>query len=216
MILNRQERETWSGLKYPERRRNKWLFGRWAAKDAIRNYLNKFYGMSLCPVDIEIVTDEFGRPSAQGKWKENIKQTPEVSIAHCDDLTIAIAGVCTNGQRLGVDIERIRVQQPGFEKHAFMPEERTILESVDESDRAEWVMRFWCAKEATAKALGRGFLGNPYNLLVKEINSDTGKIMVAIRGELAEIFPEYTESSLIVYTVKDGDYVIATSLCERS
>jgi phosphopantetheine--protein transferase-like protein len=214
-ILTRGERETWLHLKGPEARRTDWLFGRWVAKDAVRMFLKKHHGVTLSPADIEIATDEHGRPVPQGTWTRDIDPTPALSLTHSDGVAVAVVGDCSHDHRIGIDIERIRPHKPGFNKHAFVPEEQSLLTSLDESMRQEWVTRFWCAKEAVAKALGRGLMGTPQNLAIKELNTQTGVVSLSLRGNMAEAFTEFTHARILAYTTREGDYIIASSLCER-
>ena len=216
LILNRRERETWHNIPGPESRRTKWLMGRWVAKDAVRMFLKRQYGKELYPADIEITTDEYGNPLPCGLWTDDIEDVPVVSLAHTDGLSVALAGFHPGNQRIGIDIEQIRQRKPGFDRLAFVPEEQSLLYSLDESSREEWVTRLWCAKEAVAKALGRGLIDGPQSLAVRELHPHTGVVEVVLRGKLAELFPEFAGNRIIAHTVRDSNYVVATSICERS
>jgi phosphopantetheine--protein transferase-like protein len=215
LILNQGERETWQHLKGPESHRTDWLFGRWVAKDAVRMFLKKHHGITLSPVDIEIATDEYGRPVPQGHWTQNIESAPAVSLSHADGVAVAVVGNCSNDHQIGIDIELINQHNSGFTKHAFVPEEQSLLYSLDEPIQQEWITRLWCAKEAVSKALGRGLMGNPKNLAVKEFNTTTGVVSLSLRGKMSETFTEFAHTSILAYTSREGDYVIASSLCER-
>jgi len=140
---------------------------------------------------------------------------PSLSLAHTDGVAIAVAGYCSNDKRLGIDIECIRQHEPGFDRFTFVSEEISLLSQLDEFARQEWVTRFWCAKEAVAKALGRGFLNGPRSLAVQEFNTQTKVIQVSIQGKLAEMFPEFNGSQILAYTAREEDYIIAISFCER-
>jgi hypothetical protein len=59
-------------------------------------------------------------------------------------------------------------------------------------------------------------MGNPHNLVVREADQETGTMLVSIRGQLSELLPEYNNSQIKAYTTRDGEYIIATSLGERS
>ncbi len=216
LILNRGEREACKNLNGPESRQTKWLMGRWVAKDAVRMFLHQHYGLELCPADIEIAVDENGNPLPDGSWVVDVKDIPVVSISHTEGLSVALAGFHPDYQRIGIDIEQVRQRKPGFNRIVFDVEEQSILDSLDESIKEEWQTRLWCAKEAVAKALGRGLIEGPQSLSVRELDSDTGVVGVVLGGKLAELFPEFTGARIIVYTLRDGDYIVATSICERS
>ena len=74
--------------------------------------------------------------------------------------------------RVGIDVEPIVPRSPGFEATAFLPGERGLLDRVAAEDRAEWMARFWCAKEAMAKATGHGFVDGPSSVEVVEVGVD--------------------------------------------
>lgn len=214
-ILNRQERETWRNLRGTEARQSKWLAGKLVAKDAVRMFLKKHHGIELCPADIDIATDEHGGPVPQGAWTRDVEAIPAVSLAHTDGLAVAVVGYCSNDQRVGIDVERIREYKPGFDNVAFVPEEQSLLLSLGESTRQEWMTRFWCAKEAVAKALGHGLIEGPQSLAVQALNGQTGVIYVSLRGKLAEMFPELASAQIVAYTACEDDYIVASTLCER-
>jgi phosphopantetheine--protein transferase-like protein len=216
LILNRRERETWHNMRGSESRRTKWLMGRWVAKDAVRIFLQRQYGKELNPADIDITADEYGNPLPSGPWTDDIENVPAVSISHTDGLSVAVAGFQPSNQRIGIDIEQIRQRKPEFERLAFVSEEQSLLHSLDEPSREEWITRLWCAKEAVAKALGRGLIEGPQSLAVQELHQHTGVVEVILRGKLAELFPEFAGTRITAHTVRDSNYVAAISICERS
>lgn len=216
IILSRPERERWRTLKGPEVRRIEWLFGRAAAKDAVRQMLKNRHQMDICPADIEIGQDEDGRPVARVLgWGESAL-VPSLSIAHTDGLAVALAGYCREGERLGIDIERIRERQEAFQEIAFNEDELALLETLEDPGRDEWVTRLWCAKEAAAKALGKGLVEGPRSLEVRKLNAQTGTMEVALGDRLAQEFPELAQVLLVVYTAREENWVVACTICERS
>ncbi len=130
-------------------------------------------------------------------------------------MAFAVAGLPENGMGIGVDIERIRTQPDGFDEVAFLPEERAMLDSIEPMLRDEWAMRFWCAKEAVGKGLGRGVQEGPHAVAVLEMDVESGIVRACPRGKLAEEFPEYAEAGIIVYTSQEDGYAIAATLCEK-
>ena len=64
VALSRSEFQQFRALKGPEQRINQWLFGRLAAKDAVRTLWRHRHGERLFPADIEIEPDAHGRPMA--------------------------------------------------------------------------------------------------------------------------------------------------------
>jgi len=218
LVLSHRERETWRNLSGPQKRRTEWLLGRVAAKDAVRLFLKDHCGMELRPADIEIVTDEHGRPTAQGPWTEGLKRIPIVSLAHSDGVAVAVAGDPGNGFGVGIDIERISQISKGTIKGlAFTARERELLSLVANRTSDEWSLRLWCAKEAVAKALGRGMIGGPHAFVAQELDGRTGRVGIALTGKMAELFPEFHTlgKTITAYTAREGGLIVATSLCER-
>jgi phosphopantetheinyl transferase/acyl carrier protein len=214
LILSRQERETWRGLKGPAKRRSEWLLGRAVAKDAVRLYLRRRRGMELYPADIEIESDEHGRPLAQGAWAAALEDVPALSLAHSGGVAVAIAGDSSLG--IGVDIERLgRASLEEIEGLAFTHEERDLLASMGDSEREEWALRLWCAKEAAAKALGRGMVGGPLGLVACEPDIQSGMVRVALAGKMAGLFPELEGRPITAYTAREGGLVVAAALVMR-
>jgi phosphopantetheinyl transferase len=216
LTLNHRERQEFYALGGPEERQTEWLLGRFAAKDAVRGLLRKHHGLSIPPADIEIVKDEHGRPQPRGSWLQEIGYTPALSTSHSGQLAIAIAGRCAADEYLGVDVERIEPRSPDFEEVAFTPQERSLLDSIGDAARHEWVTRFWCAKEAVGKAIGRGLLHGPRSVLVRAVEAADGVVKVTIGDRFAGEFPELAGMFLTVYTIRHRDFIIASTLCERA
>ena len=215
LTLNHQERREFYSLGGPEHRQLEWLLARIAAKDAIRNCLKKRHGLSVHMADIEIAKDAHGRPEPRGYWMQKIGYAPALSISHSDGLAIAIAGRCTARQRLGIDVQKIEPRSPDFEGVAFTSQERGLLDSIGNPARQEWLTRFWCAKEAVGKALGRGLPG-PQSVIVKALDAASGVVKVVLGDRLAGEFPELAGVLLAVYTTRHRDFAIASTLCESA
>ncbi|HEY0385474.1 MAG TPA: polyketide synthase dehydratase domain-containing protein, partial [Pyrinomonadaceae bacterium] len=216
LVLNRRERESWQNMKGPEKRRNEWLRGRAAAKDAVRLFLKNRYGLQLCPADIEIVQDEYGRPLAQGDWTKELACLPVISLAHAGEVALALAGDGAQCDGVGVDVEPLGRVREGFESVAFTHEERGLLDAQDDSLREEHILRLWCAKEAIAKALGRGMIGGPGGLTAKHFEAHTGIVTMALSGEMAKQFNELGDMRLTAYTAREGNLIVASSFYQRS
>jgi len=215
IILKPREREEFRNLHVPEARQIEWLTGRVAAKDAVRELIERLHGIKLCPVDIEIVKDEHGQPFPTGAWEAQVGQRPALSMAHTEGVALALAGFCREGQRVGIDIEKIRPREKGFETMSFNKEELELISTLASNDRDEWVTRLWCAKEAVGKALGRGLIDGPRGVAVQEVDTNAETVKIRLRGKLAELFPEFASSPIKAYTVREGDVIISSTICER-
>lgn len=211
-ILNRSERETWLRLGKSEKRRREWLLGRVVVKDAVRRFLKDRYRLDLCLADIEIVADEHGRPTVAKEIVEQVGCRLSLSIAHAQGTAVAVAGESLNQQGMGIDVEYMRQDHQKLERNSLTATEQILLAAVPNSHRDEWLLRLWCAKEAVAKALGRGMAGNPYNLMVRELFMPTGQVTVTIAGELARQLPHCVDKLFVAYTGREDALVFASAL----
>jgi malonyl CoA-acyl carrier protein transacylase/phosphopantetheinyl transferase len=211
VTLTPAELQQFRRLKGPESKLSEWLFGRIAAKDAVRRLWWQRHGERLFPADIEIETDAHGRPVARRRGATAGETLPAVSLAHTDGLAIGLAAF---GPHVGVDVERVKPRGDGFEEIAFDDAERRLLGGFGPA-RDEGNARFWCAKEAVAKALGRGLIEGPRSLSVRTVDVATGRTGVVLGPALAEAFPQWRDALLTAWTLREKDVVVATTYCER-
>jgi malonyl CoA-acyl carrier protein transacylase/phosphopantetheinyl transferase len=209
VMLSSAELKHFLALDRPANKKAEWLFGRAAAKDAIRILQRKRHGERPFMADVEIFADDFGRPVARPRGRKRPEDYPHVSIAHAAGHIVALAAASPH---VGIDIESIVSREAGFEDIAFDESERGLLDEF--ADRDEWIARFWCAKEAVGKALGRGLLGGPRGLIVRAADAASGLIEVELGNSLAEEFPALREVRVNAMTWREDDLVVATTLCE--
>jgi len=216
-LLGRAERETFRTLRRPERGRQEWLLGRAAAKDAVCALLRERQGVDILPADVEITTDDRGRPLARGAWLGMIPgPPPAISIAHARGVAVAVAADGATGVEVGIDVEPLRILKEGFDDVAFGPEEAALLAAIPEDVRPEWRLRAWCAKEALAKEIGSGLAGRPQDLVARKIDESTGTITIEVGGEPARMRPAFAGQWLEVHTLREEDLIVAIIACTRS
>ncbi len=214
LTLGRNERDYWQSLKGANKRRLDWLFGRIAAKDAVRLLSRKRYGVNLYPADIEIENDEFGKPKVANIRSKEPIPLPSISLSHTSGIAVAIAGYLDQGLGVGVDTECLRLLEEGFDQIAFSSEERVMLFRFKNSEKIKWTLSAWCAKEAVSKALGRGLMGQPNKLVVKDIDCNLGIINVEISDQLSGIDPNLFGSSIPVHIFINDNIIIASTICK--
>jgi len=208
LVLSKKERAAWSGIKGTDQRVMEWLLGRVAAKDAVRLLLRKQGKIGICPADVEIGVDANGRPFVESIRGEKGIQPP-LSISHTNGIAIAAAG--GSGSGLGIDVELLRHLDTGFDDVAFTEEEKEILRGITPSGDHEWLLRFWCAKEAAAKALGKGLMGNPRNMTIRAVEQKTGTLRVDAAGKMMSHLPAGNGRQLDANTFREGDLIVAIS-----
>ncbi|MDC8104626.1 4'-phosphopantetheinyl transferase superfamily protein [Chryseobacterium sp. B21-037] len=145
----------------PNKKKN-WMVSRVAVKDAVRNLLREQKNHACYPITFEIGSDELGKPYLISDFTQDI----HVSLAHKGKEAVAIA---RHGKSVGIDMETIEERSSGFYDLVFTDSE---LELLKDRDQAEWTTRFWVAKEAYGKFLGKGLQGNPKAYEVQLIKDD--------------------------------------------
>jgi len=197
----------------PDRRRSHRLWGRIAAKEAARR-LWQIEGLPASyPADLAIVADRARRPALVRVGDPADRSLPAVSIAHADGVAVALAA-SNPAARVGIDVEAITDRPPGFEDSAFTLAERALLSRWTGASRAEWVARFWCAKEAAAKASGVGLAAGPSSAEVVWVAEESGEMHVRLATELLAACSQRMENPLRIVTARRANYAWAWSLGE--
>lgn len=203
LILSSGELHEYRAMHAPEAR-SSWIFGRAAAKDAVRAWLLEHHGVSLFPAEVEIRNRESGQPEAHGDWAQRIPSRPQLSISHKGNVAVA----AVSSDPVGVDLEPIAPRDDSFAAVAFSDEERSVLAALPESDKDEWITRAWCAKEAGGKALGVGLERGPGTVRVTSFDASAGSATVADGDGAASPVP--------VRLLKRNDYIIALARASGS
>ena len=212
LILDSEEVVSWQSLRRSQHQKKQWLRGRMAAKDAVYLFLKDRHQVEVRPKDILISPDEHGKPVVSGQQVEKLGCRLCLSIAHCDMTAVAVVGQKGKAwQEIGVDIERIDRNHEGLDEGGFTKGEIGLLTNILHPQRTQWLLRFWCAKEAVAKALGRGMMGSSFNLVISNVDFETGRINLTIAGQLAAELPGQTGRTFAAYTGCDEHLVFATS-----
>lgn len=171
IYLNEYERDEWLALKSGFNYRKEWLFGRACIKEAVRFSIYKETDQLLYPSDIDILHDEMGAPYVDGWWQETLITAPQVSLSH--DKHRLIAAVSFDHQAVGIDSEQIgRITNPGLVMPEFNEMELDYLHQLEGEPLEDRLLRMWCSKEAAAKFLGTGLVGNPRGFCVSFLNED--------------------------------------------
>ena len=166
--LGEAERVAFATLT-PGSRSISWLLGRIAAKDAIRAALTAEGDRARYPAEVTVLADALGRPIVGGHDITGLR----VSIAHTMGGNLGTAIALASREPVGVDIEPIAPRTEAFVALTLSSEDLAHLPaSLDADARAEWLTRFWCAKEAAGKASGKGLEGNPRALTITAIDGE--------------------------------------------
>ncbi len=163
LILSCAEREAFYKLPAAGERREEWLMGRLAAKDAVRDYLQRRGAPALAAADVEILEMAGGKPVVRIAALPDLVP-PALSLSHSQRWAVAVASDASVA--LGIDYQRPdRVRGEHLIRGGFSAAEQALL-AVQEPERSQQAIALWCAKEAAAKAAGTGLESRPLDWLV--------------------------------------------------
>ena len=178
VMLSDREREFWYGLPEKGPRRNDWLLGRIAAKDALRQWAQQTFNLELAPADIEILSTPLGKPLVRCPELEAMGSLPDISISHSRGHIVAVLAHPT--MHIGVDLERLdALPAEDWLNGAFAKQELSLVTQLDKATS----VGLWCAKEAVAKALGTGLQGVPAQWQITHYSTDSQEVTVTHEGK---------------------------------
>lgn len=201
VVLDASERREFAERTGSAARRAEWLFGRAAAKEAVRRFLKNFYQARWSDADIRIWADDSGKPHALGAWNDFLTTKLDVAISHTAQFVVAVAAA---NARAGIDVESLgRDLSEEFAAGVFTPEELELAAQAANASQA--VVKFWCAKEAVSKALGTGIRYSPKEMNVISFLADTGALKVRLEGAWVDAFKNFKgrDIDVTVRTVRD-------------
>ena len=162
-----------------DRQRAHRLWGRIAAKEAARRLWHSAGRAPTYPADLAILDGERSRPRLIAAGIPGDRSLPAISIADCDGVAVAVAAL-DPAARVGIEVAAIIDRPESFLASAFTRGERSLLERWQGSSRLEWIARFWCAKEAAAKAAGVDSAGDPADFEVTGFDLDSGAMQIRL------------------------------------
>lgn len=159
------ERARFTGFRF-DKRRNDWLLGRWAAKNALLE-LGGLPDSDIGRLEIGSAPSGAPLPRLDGKPYDI-----GLSISHSNGRAFSVASRSTAG--LGCDIERIEPRSAAFVDTFFTDAERGRVERADPRNRDLLITLIWSAKESTLKVLRTG------------LRMDTRKVQVIDGGDYVD------------------------------
>ncbi|MGN0854252.1 MAG: 4'-phosphopantetheinyl transferase superfamily protein [Kiritimatiellia bacterium] len=205
VVLDSLERKQFLEMTGSASRRTEWLYGRLAAKEAIRRYLKDFHQARWSYADVEIWPNAAGKPNAIGAWRQYLASQLDIAIAHTSQFVVAVAAA---NYRVGVDVESIaRDLSEEFTNGVFARDELDLATCA--SSPAQAIIRFWCAKEAVSKTLGTGIRFSPREMIISAYDAETGRITVRLEGGWVEAFKKFRGYDIPVATRVMRDHALA-------
>lgn len=99
---------------------------------------------------------------------EAIGSLPDISISHSHGYVVA--ALSKQNACIGIDIQRFdSLGSNDLLNSAFTKQE---LELISQQNDPATIISFWCAKEATAKAVGKGLEGVPHQWRITDYSGD--------------------------------------------
>ena len=181
--LGPDERAAYLDPAGTEERRSQRLWGRIAAKEAARRLWNDEGLSAVYPADLAILADPHARPLLT-HWQTPPWRQPRSSRSHMRMVSRSRWPRLIRRPGWESTSSRSSNGPPASRPRRSPRRERTLLGRWSGPGRAEWMTRFWCAKEAAAKASRLGLAGGPASAQVIDVNENTGVIHVRLAPEL--------------------------------
>jgi 4'-phosphopantetheinyl transferase len=143
--LSPAEHERAARIRF-DRLRDRWLAARGTLRAILGGYLQR------APAGLELMIGVHGKPFlCDGDGPAPLR----FNLAHADD--VALVAVAWR-REVGVDIEREIPERADLDvaRRSFAPDEARALEEMPVSLRCRAFFALWTAREAYAKAIGRG------------------------------------------------------------
>ena len=205
LVLNSDERRIfYRELPATGPRREEWLVGRIAAKEAVREWLAQQHGLRLASADIEIANAPNGQPYVSRVWglPPGIG-APAVSISHSS--RGALAACAPAGAQLGVDYQRLgHIDAEDLIASAFSAAEaQQFLRSLPAAAQKQIAVTLCCAKEAAAKAAGSGIEGRPqdWTIVAVEAGGGPGQLLARVRHGMHEYQAELHSAEAEIFAL---------------
>ncbi|WDZ86648.1 type I polyketide synthase [Micromonospora cathayae] len=168
--------------KQPAKTRKQWMLGRIAAKDAVRSRLWEDGHTDIYPIELTVGNDPDGRPFVKARQGRGWRDC-DVSLAHCQEIGVAIAkprtpGEPVGGPGVGIDVAELGDLPAGC---VLDPAETALLDSLagrDAAARQLWSTRFRAAREAVGKAEGVGPAGGNRPIRVRSATDEASTVEV--------------------------------------
>ncbi|WP_306204814.1 beta-ketoacyl synthase N-terminal-like domain-containing protein [Actinoplanes sp. RD1] len=184
--------------RMPAARRNQWMLGRIAAKDAVRFRQWDAGHTDVYPIELTVRNEPGGRPYVDLRPGRGLVDC-SLSLAHTGEAGVAIAGPA--GAAVGIDIIEIAPRDESTHRYALTGAEQAQL--TDDRSFA----RMWAAKEAVGKALGTGLDGAPrrFEVSLADGTVTVGERVFPVRWQEIENPPELPPRRYIVAWTTEGE-----------
>ena len=213
IVLGPEEREAYAALNGNEQAQMEWLLGRTAAKDAFRALVQRQAGIRLGPGDVVLSEDASGRPRIEGPWQQDQRLKglrPALSLSHTNGRALAWA-VEANGQecRIGIDLAELHATETVTDALTLSEGETRLLEEQGLSERVEWRIRFACARQSLARALGAGTPAESRAIEIMGWGEKAGTVLASPSSKGERDTSADPSQPVVVHTLREKDWIVA-------
>jgi phosphopantetheinyl transferase (holo-ACP synthase) len=122
-----------------------------------------------------------------------------------------VAAEAVHDLQIGIALEKIRQLEAEFTEAGFHTDELTLLGSLPEELRDQWILRLWCAKEAVAKTLGDAPGGSENSYILRKVDVGSGRVEVDVRRSVDGSDSNPNPLRVMASTDSSDGYVVALS-----
>ena len=164
---------------------------------------------------ISVVPDERGQPQVSCAAAADTGVGISVSISHCGSSSVALAAERSEFCRgVGIDVASETENHEGLAEGGFAAAETALLEDWPAPERAGWLLRLWCAKEAVGKALGWGLMGDPLNYVVRRVSRARATVEVEVPARPESAAPSHGPARMTAHVGCDRGMAFAVARLE--
>jgi phosphopantetheine--protein transferase-like protein len=182
-------------------KKNQWVAGRLASKQALNDYLVAQGHNPIPPQEISVLYNPNGSPilcDLKGKKLDFL-----ISISHSNEYAVASIAEAKDLSGLGIDIEKIRSFRTETTT-AFMTErELEIYERAPADQKNYFATLIWTGKESVLKALGTGLKIHPGRIELGQSSPNFETSKVHLDGTALELY--------LNWTIHNHFYIIANT-----
>jgi hypothetical protein len=188
-----------------ERHRTHELWERIAAKEAARRLWHQAASPPVYPADLAVAAGQHGRLELFSLANPGAPAAA-VSMAHAEGVAVAIAAADPRA-RTGIEVEAISIGPEDVDSSEFTAPEQLLLARCSPPDRAEWITRIRCARNAARRAIG-------LSVEITDVHEDSGIMRAKVAVETDQALAAGIVESLFVVTRRRGGYAWAWTLVE--
>jgi acyl transferase domain-containing protein/phosphopantetheinyl transferase (holo-ACP synthase) len=203
-LLTKDELTDWRSQSQSKKRKNDWLLGRIAAKEAVRMLVKNGTGHVLGPHDIEIKTQTDRSPHVL--IKDQDLPPILISISHTAGQGFALA-TFANAGKPGIDAEIVQEREADFATTFMQKSELHNFDKLPAAEKANHLTVVWAAKEAMYKANCGTLEASSFELIDRDnksaTNSKNALLVMSGKSGVCKTYLCQSGELIVVYTLSE-------------